>query len=124
VRPEPAWPAGAARVASARSSVAPVDCRVAVPWASLETRMTRNDGSPARSSSCIGSRRNASGTPIRRRVVRRGTVPSFRLCVPIVKSTAVGPDRQPAVLGCRDELDERRLEQRQPGRATRPGMFD
>jgi hypothetical protein len=41
-----------------------------------------------------------------------------------MKSTVLGRDRQPAVLGRRDELDERRLEQRQPGRVTRPDVFD
>jgi hypothetical protein len=51
-------------------------------------------------------------------------MPSFLQCVPIRKSTALGQVRQPAVLGRRDELDERRFEQRQPGRVTRPGVFD
>jgi hypothetical protein len=41
-----------------------------------------------------------------------------------VKSTAVGRERQPAELGRRDELDERRFEQRQRGRATRPEVLD
>jgi hypothetical protein len=57
--------------------------------------------------------------------VRRGTVPSSRLCAPILKSSALlSCNREPAAPGGDDELDAGRLEQRQPGRVTRPDAFD